>query len=100
MRFLYFYLMKDEPDRIRAIAPEHAAYWQRLELNGYLGGPFVDRFGGLITFDVQSLEQAEQLVARDPFLQQDLLQDHWVKEWMVEPPDVAQIRTIEMEAIR
>jgi hypothetical protein len=25
MRFLYVYLMKDDPDRVRAVAPEHAA---------------------------------------------------------------------------
>jgi hypothetical protein len=39
MRFLYFYLMKDAPDRVRATAPEHAAYWRNLGLRDYLGGP-------------------------------------------------------------
>jgi hypothetical protein len=47
MRFLYFYLMRDAPDRVRAVAPEHAAYWRELGLPDYLGGPFVDRSGGL-----------------------------------------------------
>lgn len=42
-RFAYAYVMKDEPDRIRAVAPLHAAYWHDLELPGYLGGPFGDR---------------------------------------------------------
>jgi hypothetical protein len=42
MRFLYFYLMQDAPDRVRATAPKHAAYWQELHLDGYLGGPFAD----------------------------------------------------------
>jgi hypothetical protein len=27
MRIAYFYLMRDEPDRVRAVAPAHAAYW-------------------------------------------------------------------------
>lgn len=98
MRFLYFYFMKDHPDRVRAVASEHAAYWRGIGLDGYLGGPFFDRSGGLIMFDGQSLEQAERLVARDPFHQQDLLQDYWVREWMVERPEVEQLeRTVEME---
>lgn len=84
VRFLYFYVMKDDPGRVRAIAPEHAAYWRRIGLDGYLGVPFVHRSGGVITFEGRSLEQAEQIVAMDPFLQKHLLQDHWVKEWMVE----------------
>jgi uncharacterized protein YciI len=87
VRFLYFYVMKDHPDRIRAIAPGHAAYWQGLDLDGYLGGPFLDRSGGLILFHGESLEHARGLVAGDPFLREDLLRDHWVKAWVPETPD-------------
>jgi uncharacterized protein YciI len=68
MRFAYVYFMKPEPDRVRAIAPHHAAYWQQLALRDYRGGPFADRSGGLITFDAKSLERAEELVSGDPFL--------------------------------
>jgi uncharacterized protein YciI len=87
VRFLYFYVMKDQQDRIRVFAPDHAAYWRGLCLDRYLGGPFVDRSGGLIIFDGNSREDAERLVARDPFLREDLLQEHWVKEWASEPAD-------------
>jgi len=38
MRILYFYVMKDAPDRVRAAAPGHAAYWRGLALREYLGG--------------------------------------------------------------
>jgi hypothetical protein len=38
-RFAYSCVMRDEPDRVRAVAPLHAAYWHDLELPGYLGGP-------------------------------------------------------------
>jgi uncharacterized protein YciI len=82
MRFLYFYLMREAPDRVRATAPEHAAYWRELQLRGYLGGPFADRSGGLITFEAESGAAAEALVANDPFLREDLLERHWVKEWL------------------
>jgi len=45
MRFLYFYLMRAAPDRMRMVAPEHAAYWRKLGLRDYLGGPFRGRLG-------------------------------------------------------
>jgi uncharacterized protein YciI len=84
MRLLYFYLMRDAPDRVRAAAPKHAAYWRQLRLNGYRGGPFADRSGGLITFETESLAAAQALVANDPFLREDLLERHWVKEWLLD----------------
>lgn len=84
MRFSYLYLMTDEPDRVRAVAPEHAAYWQRLELSNYLGGPFTDRSGGMITFEASSFEEAAQLAANDPFVREGLLASRWLKEWQVE----------------
>jgi uncharacterized protein YciI len=84
MRFLYFYLMRDVADRVRTVAPEHAAYWRELGLRDYLGGPFVDRSGGLITFEVVSADEAERLVADDPFVRKDLLERRWLKEWMID----------------
>jgi uncharacterized protein YciI len=84
MRFLYFYFMKDAPDRVRAIAPEHASYWQGLGLPGYLGGPFADRSGGLISFEADSGAEAERLVANDPFLRGGLVERRWVKEWLAD----------------
>ncbi len=84
MRFLYFYLMRDAPERVRAAAPKHASYWRQLHLNGYRGGPFADRSGGLITFETGSRAAAEALVADDPFLREHLLERHWVKEWLLD----------------
>jgi hypothetical protein len=46
MRVVYFYLMKDDPDRVRAIAPDHAAYCRDLDPPGYVGGPTADRARG------------------------------------------------------
>jgi uncharacterized protein YciI len=45
--------------------------------------PFADRSGGLITFEASSLSEAGQLVADDPFVQEDLLERRWVMEWAV-----------------
>ena len=84
MRIAYFYWMKDDPDRVRTVAPEHAAYWRDLGLPGYLGGPLADRSGGLITFEADSLQSAQRLVAADPFVREELLEGSVVKQWLPE----------------
>jgi hypothetical protein len=57
---------------------------QGLELPGYMGGPFGDRAGGLITFEAASEEDAWGLVADDPFVRAGLVPKRWLKEWRVE----------------
>ena len=84
MRIVHFYSMRPEPDRVRAIAPEHVAYWHGLDLRGYLGGPFADRSGGLITFEADSVDEAERAVAGDPFVREELLESSVVKQWVPE----------------
>ena len=84
MRIVYFYSMKHEPDEIRTVAPAHAAYWRERGLPEYVGGPFADRSGGLITFDASTAEEAERIVAADPFVTGGLLDDSIVKEWTPE----------------
>lgn len=84
MKLAYFYWMKDDAGRIRLVAPRHAVYWHELGLPGYMGGPFADRSGGLITFEASSLEQAERIVAADPFVQERLLESSTIKEWVPE----------------
>jgi uncharacterized protein YciI len=76
--------MKDDPDRVRATVGRHVAHWKELGLSGYLGGPFQDRTGGLITFETQDGDQARRAVDADPFLQEGLLQVHWLKQWTPE----------------
>ena len=83
-RFAYFYFMKKEPDKIRSIVPLHVEYWRQRGLKGYMGGPFADRSGGLITFEAESTEEATRIIRNDPFVSEDLLEDKSVKEWMVE----------------
>ncbi len=84
MRIAYSYWMKDDPDRVRTVAPEHAAYWRDLSPPGYVGGPFADRSGGLITFETDSLEAAERVIAADPFVREDLVESSVVKQWVPE----------------
>jgi uncharacterized protein YciI len=84
LKIVFFYSMKPEPDAIRAVAPAHAAYWRNLGLREYVGGPFADRSGGLITFAAGSRGEAESLIAADPFSVEGLLENSMVKEWTPE----------------
>lgn len=81
MKTAYFHLMKDDGAAIAEAAPGHHRYWRGLALEGYSGGPFADRSGGMIVFEAASLEEARTLVAADPFLAAGVLESHWVKEW-------------------
>jgi uncharacterized protein YciI len=82
--FVYFYFMGDEPTRVRAVAPAHAAYWKQLRLRNFRGGPFADRSGGLITFAAHSEDEAERYVAGDPFVRQGLLEKRYLKWWCID----------------
>ena len=87
MKIVYFYLMRCDDERVRRRAPDHAAYWHALALPNFLGGPFVDRTGGLITFDATDVDEAQALVADDPFIRDRLIARSWVTEWL--PDDAA-----------
>jgi uncharacterized protein YciI len=80
----YFYLMTQDVDRVRDVAPAHARYWADLRLAGYHGGPFADRSGGLITFEVDSAADARRVVERDPFVTERLVAESWLKDWREE----------------
>jgi len=83
-RFLYFYLMRNTPEAIRQLVPAHVQYWHSRDLRDYIGGPFADRTGGLITFAAASLDHAEQIIIHDPFVSEQLIEQRWVKEWLIE----------------
>ncbi|MCL4536224.1 MAG: YciI family protein [Nitrospirae bacterium] len=83
-RFVFFYFMKKEPEKIRAVVPSHIEYWKTCNLKEYLGGPFSDKSGGLISFEAENLEEATRIIMNDPFVLQGLLENKWVKEWAVE----------------
>ena len=87
-RFLYFYLMRNTPEAIRQLVPSHVQYWHSRDLPDYMGGPFADRSGGLITFAAASLGDAQQIISDDPFVAEQLIEQRWIKEWLIENPSV------------
>ncbi len=82
-RFVYFYFMRKQPERIQSVVPAHVTYWREHDPKGYLGGPFADRSGGLITFETESLGAATSVIVNDPFVMDDLIENRWIKEWIV-----------------
>ena len=80
-RFAYLYFMRDDPERIREAVGRHVEHWQHQRLSGYLGGPFEDRSGGLITFHAEAAEPARRLVDDDPFAREGLIEASWLKQW-------------------
>jgi uncharacterized protein YciI len=86
-RFVFCYQMIDDPVTIRETVPDHIAYWRDAALDHYLGGPFADRSGGLITFAASDLDEATRIAGNDPFLRSSLLRDWWVREWLPESGD-------------
>lgn len=84
VRYAFVYFMGTDTDRVRATAPAHAAHWGGLGLDDYVGGPFEDRSGGLITFRAESQAQADSAVATDPFVTTGLLETYWIKRWSPE----------------
>jgi uncharacterized protein YciI len=83
-RSLYFYFNRNEPEKLRQAVPQHVHYWQAANLKGYMGGPFADRTGGLISFVASSLAEAEAVIRQDPFILENLIDRKWIKEWIVE----------------
>jgi uncharacterized protein YciI len=80
-RFAYIYFMADDPGRVGRVAARHTEHWHALKLVAYEGGPFADRSGGLITFEVDEPSQAEAAVAEDPFVREGLIERSWLKRW-------------------
>mgnify|MGYP001617745210 CR=1 FL=1 len=83
-QFVFFYLMTNNPEKIRNMVPEHIRYWKDRKPINYSGGPFSDRSGGLILFEAENMEMATKLAMNDPFVVQDIIESKWVKEWIRE----------------
>lgn len=83
-RFAYFYFNRFDPEKVRLVVPAHVQYWRTSGVADYTGGPFADHSGGLILFSASGLEAVSEIVAHDPFVRQDLIEQKWIKEWVPE----------------
>jgi uncharacterized protein YciI len=83
-QYAYFYLMRTDEAGVSEAVADHVAHWRELGLDDYVGGPFEDRTGGLITFRAEGSRQAEQAVDTDPFIGRGLVEAYWLERWMPE----------------
>jgi hypothetical protein len=84
VHYAYSYLMRADAEGVPEAVPDHVAHWRGLGLDDYVGGPFEDRTGGLITFRATGSSRAEQAVATDPFVARGLVEVYWLKRWLPE----------------
>jgi uncharacterized protein YciI len=82
-KFVYFYIMKNQPEIIKNLVPVHIKYWEDCNLKDYQGAPFSDRSGGLIIFCAENIGDAENIAYDDPFVKESVIDKKWVKEWLV-----------------
>jgi uncharacterized protein YciI len=83
-RFVYFYINRNDPEKIRLVVQAHVQFWKTTNLQGYMGGPFGDRSGGLISFIASDMDEAVKIIFQDPFILEDLVDQKWIKEWVLE----------------
>ena len=73
--------IKDE-EKIKATHPAHRIYLRTFLENGKLlaAGPFSDNAGALWVLEVQSVEEAEEIVKGDPFVLANV-----IVSWKIRP---------------
>lgn len=71
-----------DKERVKATWPAHRVYLRSFLEKGILlaAGPFGDESGALWVLDVETVEQADEIVRNDPFVAADA-----VKDWKIRP---------------
>jgi uncharacterized protein YciI len=64
---------------------DHVAYLNKLKDAGSLvaAGPYSDLTGGTIIYQADTREDAEKLMADDPYTQADVTKNRYLREWKV-----------------
>jgi len=79
------YTYIDDPETVSKFRPDHRAYLKTLEDRGELlaSGPLGEPgpAGGLLIFDVGSLERMQEIVDSDPFGKHGVIAGKTVQSW-------------------
>lgn len=72
-----------DPELVLRVRPLHREYMDVLIAGDHLvaGGPFADGGGALFIYEVDSLEEARQIVAEDPYTKEGVFADCELREW-------------------
>lgn len=79
------YTYDERADERAALRPQHLAHFRALAESGRV--PAIGRYGdtlepgALIVVDVDSLDEAEQIVANDPYVEAGLVPARAIREW-------------------
>lgn len=83
-RFIFFFFIKKKSNEISEALPAHVEYWEKANVNKFIGGLFADGSGGMITFEASDREEAENKILEDPLIIRNLIEIRWVKELIAE----------------
>jgi uncharacterized protein YciI len=69
--------------KIAEIRPKHREYLGGLLKDGKLAisGPFTDDSGGLLVYETETVEEAERLIAEDPFSKAGVFATWRIRPW-------------------
>ena len=89
MRYVNYATYVDDPTVVTQVRPTHRRYTAQLTAAGKLvaGGPFADGSGGLFIYEVASLEEAQAIVAADPYQTEGAFAHTELKAWEVVTPE-------------
>jgi uncharacterized protein len=73
----------DNKDKIDEIRPAHREYLGQLQAEGKLhtAGPFTDDSGALIVYEVDTEQEARDLIESDPFNEAGIFASYAIKPW-------------------
>ena len=73
----------DDSEHRQAVRPKHREYLWSLANAGKLlhAGPFADDSGALLVYECESLDEAEAMLAADPFSTEGVVTDSSIREW-------------------
>ncbi|MCF6459775.1 YciI family protein [Clostridium sp. Cult3] len=71
-----------DPEKDAEVLDEHKAYLNRYIDEGkiYAKGPFTDHSGGLIIYNVETIDEAKSIIEKDPVIREKS-RTYKLKEW-------------------
>ena len=82
--FAFSYQMRNRPEQIKTSVSGHVTYWKGQTFEYYKGGPYADRSGGMIVFSAPSMTEAQDIIEKDPFMKDGIVESYMLKEWKPE----------------
>lgn len=85
MKYVNYIHYAGTSDEVAALRPAHRAYLAELAARGKLAasGPLTDFTGALFIYEADSLAEAQQIAADDPYAIGGVLTDSELKQWQL-----------------